>query len=90
MIKTRDVVLKILQEEELARSNDNYLILRVYETLGLPTDLRDIARTSTNKFESIRRWRAKLQEINPYLRPRVQTSRRRKAMEEKYREEMRV
>lgn len=88
-MKIKDVVLEILQNDVKARNNDNYLIYQVFLKFGWSTDLRDIAEYSENRFESIRRCRAKAQELNPYLRPSKQTQLFRDIKEERIRNEMR-
>ena len=59
-------VLEILINEPKARSNDKYLIYRVLENMGLPTDLQDLINTDIS-FETITRARRKWQEKYIYL-----------------------
>lgn len=89
-MKIKDVVLELLQSDIKCRGNDNYLIYRVYLKFGWSTDLKDIAEQGNNHFESIRRWRAKWQEINPSLRPIKQVQLFRQSKEEQFREEMNI
>lgn len=85
----KDVVLEILQKDIKARNNDNYLIYQVFLKFGWSTDLKDIAEIGENRFESIRRYRAMIQKINPYLRPSEQVSLLRQEKETRMYEEMR-
>lgn len=89
MMKIKEAVYRILSEDERARNNDNYLIYRVYKLLGLPTDLETIAESGENKFETIRRYRAKAQEQNPLLRASEKTTKKRQARQEQFYSEMR-
>lgn len=85
----KDCVYEILKTDIKARGNDNYLILKVYQKFGWSTDLRDIAENGENHFESIRRWRAKLQQTNPFLKPQKQIQLFREEKREKFHNEMR-
>ena len=85
----KDCVYEILKTDIKARGNDNYLILKVYEKFGWSTDLRDIAENGENHFESIRRWRAKLQQTNPFLKPIKQIQLLRDEKQTKFHNEMR-
>lgn len=85
----KEVVLEILTHDIKARGNDNYLILKVYEKFGWSTDLKDIAENGENHFESIRRWRAKLQQTNPFLKPSKQIQLFREVKEEQFYNDMR-
>ena len=72
--RTSEIVLKILKEDRLARSDDNYLIKRVHNVV-LPgasdMTLNQVLGLITTKklpcFESIRRSRQKMQERYPEL-----------------------
>lgn len=86
----KEVVLDLLQKDIKCRNNDNYLIYQVYMRFGWKTDLKDIAENGNNHFESIRRWRAKWQEINPMLRPSPKVEELRLIKEQDFREEMKV
>lgn len=85
----KEAVLKILQESPKARANDNYLIYRVYRLMNWPMNLAEIAKEGENKFESIRRERARAQKLNPFLLPNREITKLRKAKEERFRNEMR-
>lgn len=85
----KDCVYEILKNDIKSRGNDNYLILKVYEKFGWSTDLRDIAENGENHFESIRRWRAKLQQTNPFLKPIKQIQLLRDEKQTKFHNEMR-
>lgn len=88
--KLRDVVTNILQNDEKARENDNYLIYKTFTVMGWPMTLEEIAEGSTiNRFESISRIRRKIQETNPMLMPNEKVTARRAELEEEYRTEMR-
>ena len=87
--KIRDVVTEILEQDEEARGNDNYLIYKVFKQMGWSTDLREIAKGTKNKFESISRARRKAQELNPMLLPAEKVVARRRELEEETRIEMR-
>ena len=56
----KNAVLHVLQENEDARNDNQILCAKVYEHLGLPTDLKKLS-TIKNKpsLESITRWRRK-------------------------------
>ena len=87
--KIREVVTGILEKDERARGNDNYLIYKVFKQMGWPTSLEAIAENTTiNRFESISRARRKAQEINPMLMPKDKIVNRRQELEEEYRTEM--
>lgn len=72
--RTSEIVLNILKEDRLARSDDNYLIKRVHNVV-LPgasdMTLNQVLGLITTKklpcFESIRRARQKMQERYPEL-----------------------
>lgn len=85
----KEVVFDILQKDIKARGNDNYLILQVYKRFGWSTNLEDIAENGENHFESIRRWRAKLQQANPFLKPVKQIQLFREEKQTKFYNEMR-
>lgn len=63
----KKTVLEILINEPLSRSNDKYLIYRVLQERGLPTDISDLINTHIS-FESItrarRKWQQELPELN--------------------------
>ena len=86
MKELKETVIKILEESEKARANDNYLIYRTFKAMRWSTDLKEIAKEGENRFDAISRIRRKAQETNPSLLPRKQITRRRKAREEKFKE----
>lgn len=88
-MKIKDIVLKMLVEDEKTRGNDPYLIYKVYEYMNWPLNLKDIAKSGHNHFESIRRWRAKWQELNPALKPSIQIDLLRQDKQQRFYEEMR-
>lgn len=63
---TKKTVLEIMVNEPLARSNDMYLIYRVLQERGLPTDTGDLLHSNIS-FESITRSRRKWQQTFPEL-----------------------
>ena len=89
MKEIRQAVYQVLTQSEEARGNDNYLIYKVFEMMGWSTDLKDIANSRKNRFETIRRYRQKIQETNPSLQPDEFILKRRNAYEAIKREEMR-
>ena len=62
----QNIVMDILQNDKKARSNDKYLIAKVLERKGLPTDIRLIEDKVS--FETITRARRLLQARNPELK----------------------
>lgn len=86
----KEAVLIELTEDKKTRDNDPYLIFKVYKRFGWPTDLETIAESGENHFESIRRWRAKWQEINPMLRPSPKVEELRLDKEMYFREAMKL
>lgn len=62
----QNIVLDILENDKKARSNDKYLIAKVLERKGLPTDIRLIEDKVS--FETITRARRLLQARNPELK----------------------
>lgn len=62
-------VLHVLEANEDARNNNQILCAKVYEHLGLPTDLKQLS-TIKNKpsLETITRWRRKWVETYPRLK----------------------
>lgn len=89
MKELKQVTIDVLEHYEKARSNDNFLIYKVYQKMGWSTDLREIAKTGENRFDAISRYRRKAQETNPLLLPKRQVTVKRKAREKRMREEMR-
>ena len=75
----KEIVLKIMNEETLARSNDKYLIYRVLQVLNLPTDLEDLINLDIS-FETITRARRRWQEVFPELRGNERVRRKRKKL----------
>lgn len=86
----KEAVLQELIEDKKTRDNTNYLIYKIYVKFGWSTDLKEIAKEGTNHFETIRRWRAKWQEINPMLRPSPKVQELRLIKEEEFREAMKL
>lgn len=87
--QTRNVVYKILSEDEEARRNDNYLIFRtISEMTGIDKDTA-IWKVLNNmkykgiSFESITRHRRKFLELNPELKEE-NTEKVRREEEENY------
>lgn len=74
LIRISDIVKEILEEDELARKDDNYLILRVVqimhpEEVGKTfVDVMFNAKKNKINFESIRRCRQKVQQKHPELK----------------------
>lgn len=92
LMKTANIILKILKEDELARKDDMHLFLRVHETLmpnisnySTKTVLDLIRRKKLPSWESMSRARRKMQEKYPELRD-TETAGFRYSEEEKYRE----
>lgn len=86
MKELQQVVIEILEQSEKARANDPYLIYRVFKKMGWSTDLKEIAKDGTNKFDTISRYRRKAQETNPLLRPKKQVAKLRKAREKRFKD----
>lgn len=65
----KNIVLQVLQENVDARNDNQTLCAKVYEHLGLPTDLKKLS-TIKNKpsLETITRWRRKWVECYPKLK----------------------
>lgn len=90
----KNVVKKILEEDEYARGNDDYLILKVVQELrpelsgGLfatvMLNLKNCNKDKQITFEGITRARRKLQELYPNLRGNAETEQSRKKEEENY------
>lgn len=72
--KIADIVKDILEQDELARTDDNYLIFRVVqithpqETGKAFSEVMLNAKSNKINFESIRRCRQKVQEKYPELK----------------------
>lgn len=77
-----ETVMVVLENDVKARSNDNYLILKVFERMGWSTDLKEIAKYGECKFETITRCRRKIQETNPMLRANKEVTRLRSKKQE--------
>lgn len=83
----KDVVIRILQTDEKARGNDNYLYYKVFQYMEWPLDLKYIADfTTTNQFETISRIRRKVQATNPLLLPKKHITKNRKQREEMFKD----
>lgn len=67
----KDIVLEILERDYKARGNDEHLIAEVYKSLGLPTDLENIATLGKKRvsFGTITRWGRKWRACYPHLQP---------------------
>lgn len=74
LIKISDIVKEILEKDELARKDDNYLILRVVQIMHPEEagkafiDVMFNAKKNKINFESIRRCRQKVQQEHPELK----------------------
>lgn len=77
---TQDLVEEILEQNETARSSDNYLMYLVFKTIGLqkgvnidnismPTFLLNMQQYGMPSFETVRRTRQKIQQRRDDLRP---------------------
>lgn len=90
--KTKQVVYRILENDEEARRNDNYLIFRTLnEMTGIDkeTGIWNVLNNMNYKgisFESITRHRRKFLEKHPELKDK-KTEKARREEEETYREE---
>ena len=90
----RKVVKKILEEDEYARGNDDYLILKVVQELrpelsgGLfatvMLNLKNCSKDRQITFEGVTRARRKLQELYPNLRAKIEVENSRREEEENY------
>ena len=90
----KNVVKKILEEDEYARGNDDYLILKVVQELrpelsggSFATVMLNLKKCSKDKqitFEGITRARRKLQELYPFLRAKNEVENLRREEEENY------
>jgi hypothetical protein len=89
------VVQYIMENNERARNNDDYLYMKVLELYGdakgvdihhmtVTKFLKDRTYYSFPPFESVRRSRQKVQEKNPWLKANAETQAHRKANEQKY------
>ena len=88
----RDKVEQLLKDIPQTRENDRLLIAYVLKDMFKVQNTFDIALNKEikgNVYESIRRSRAKIQEINPMLRPSQEVYEARMRLEQQYREEMR-
>lgn len=85
----RQDVARILLQYPETRGNDFKLYVAYFTEKGLSTDLKDWQHTSRNIFESLSRARRKAQEENPYLLPEKHITKRRKQLQETFREEYR-
>ena len=96
LIKTSELVLALLAEDEKCRNSDSYLYLRVVTVVAerLEIDLRKVTvkefllnlhGTSLPPFETVRRARQKVQERYPELAPNAAVAGFRQAEELKYR-----
>lgn len=66
----KNTVLMCLETSEMCRGSDFYLAMNVYRCLGLPTDIGELSKISeAPSFETITRWRRRLQACYPDLRP---------------------
>lgn len=86
MKELKKTVIRILEKSEKARSNDNYLVYRVYKEMGWSTDLKDIAQNGEFKFGTISRMRRMAQHSNPLLLPKKEITRKRIKRAEKFKE----
>lgn len=90
--ETKEVVYKILEQDEYARENDNYLIFRTLnEMTGIDKKTAIWSVLSSMKykgisFESITRHRRKFFEIHPELKNKVTEIARRTEEKEYYNE----
>ena len=82
-------VVKILEEHEDARGNDNKLYYYFFKEEYGTSDLKKISKMSINKFASVSRYRQKIQNEMPWLRADEITQKYRKKREEKFKEELR-
>lgn len=73
-------VYNIMLEDERSRSDDKYLICRVLEEKGLPTDLKQLENKIS--LESITRARRRIQATNPQLQPSKKVKELREEMQE--------
>lgn len=91
------VVQHIMENNERARNDDDFLHLKVLELYGdakgvdihiMPVTkfLRDRTFYRFPPFESVRRTRQKVQEKNPWLKANANTQEHRKANEQTYRD----
>jgi hypothetical protein len=88
----REKVEQILNEIPQARGDDRLLIAYVIKDLYHIQNTFDIALSKEikgNVYESVRRYRAKIQETNPTLRPAESIYKARLVREAEVREEMR-
>lgn len=84
----KEAVMYSLIKYPSTRANDNELIYRVLKRLNMPTDYSLLRKDTSNTVGTITRYRRKFQETNPLLRPEKQVSKRRIALENKFRKEM--
>ena len=78
-------IARILEKHPSTRDNDIELIYTYLVQSGLPTDLKELKKLHFNIFESIRRARQELQQVNPMLQGKKTTYRNRKKNEEEVR-----
>lgn len=88
--KTKEIVYKILEQDEYARENDNYLILRTLnEMTGIDksTAIWNVLSKMKFKgisFESITRHRRKWLELHPEIKTKLKATPKRQEEEENY------
>jgi len=96
LIKTSELVLALLAEDEKCRNSDSYLYMRVVSVVAerLEIDLRNVTiydflmnlhGTALPPFETVRRARQKVQERHPELSPNAAVAGYRQEEELKYR-----
>ena len=86
----RDKVQELLEQSPPTRENDTLLIAYFIKDVYKMQNTFDIAlKFNTNVYESIRRARQKIQELNPALRPPENVYKARLQKETQVREEMR-
>ena len=90
----RKVVKKILEDDEYARGDDDYLILKVVQELRpeltgslfvtVMTNLKNCSKDKQITFEGVTRARRKVQEMYPNLRASTKIEKSRREEEENY------
>ena len=90
--KIKDAVENVLKSDKGSRNNDVRLIRLTLQKLKFPQDMETLEKLQGNIFETIRRYRQKIQEQNPFLqateKTRCNRQKRKEQIEEWLREEL--
>jgi hypothetical protein len=83
ILNIRKMVAECLEEDERCRNNDNWLVIRVHQKMGLLTNITHGLMRHTQPFETITRIRRKFNEEGKYL-PEPETQEKRKEEQEEF------